>query len=609
MQVGPREIARRLGDQAEAVCRYLLPGGKKVGSDWTAGGISGHEGKSLKVSVSGAKAGIGADFADPESFKGDLLDLWKAVRGCSMRDAIIEAKAYLGLEQATTLSKEYRKPEKSKARVPSDPVRTYLYLERGISHETIDLFRIRTSERGEIVFPFFSPDRELVNLKYLALERENGRKKIRAEAGCAPSFFGWNAIVKKFPDSPEVVITEGEIDAMTWVDAGFPALSIPSGVNSIPDAIAYDWENLAQFETIYLCPDSDKAGEGMVTLFADRIGKARLRRISLPFKDPNEAKVKGKWKSDDFAKAILEAKGLLDEKILTYPDAIEEIMALKRGEGATQRFGYDIELLGPDVRIVRGHTYLVAGYQGHGKTLVANQVALELACRGETVAIASLEVETIELMTQVLDLYCETDEVTEELKGLFMDRFEERFVFLREHGRVGLGTVMEFFEYARSRYGATHFVLDNLTKLRTKIDDYGQQSEDINRVTDYARDNKVSVWIVAHLKKKGEKKHDYEPDDVRGSGVISDLASTVMQVVRNKDKEHSSDPIPTEADTTVYVTKQRVTGKEPRISLFKRDCGVVKLERRKERKIHDEDIPRSPEPPAQSELSPRYADP
>ena len=130
-------------------------------------------------------------------------------------------------------------------------------------------------------------------------------------------------------------------------------------------------------------------------------------------------------------------------------------------------------------------------------------------------------------------------------------------------------------------------------------------------MTDYARDNNVTIWIVAHLKKRGEKKHDYEPDDVRGSGVISDLASTVMQVVRNKDKEHSSDPIPTEADTTVYVTKQRVTGKEPRIYLFKRDCGVVKLERRKERKIHDEDIPPASSPkaePEQSELSPRYPD-
>jgi len=607
LQVGPREIARRLGDQAEAVCRYLLPGGKKIGNDWTAGGISGSEGKSLKISVSGAKAGIGADFADPESFKGDLLDLWKAVRGCSMRDAIVEAKAYLGLERTATYAKEYRKPEKPKVSKPSDPVKTYLYVERKISFETQELFRIRSKDR-EIVFPFFSPDRELVNVKYLSLDREHGRKKIRAEGGCAPSFFGWHAIAKKFPDSPEVVITEGEIDAMTWVDAGFPALSIPSGVNSIPDAITYDWDNLSQFETIYLCPDADKAGEGMIAAFADRIGKARLRKIALPFKDPNEAKTKGDWKSDDFAKAILEAKGLLDEKIVTYPDVMDEIVALKNGEGALKRFGYDIELLGPDVRIVRGHTFLVAGYQGHGKTLVTNQIALELASRGETVAIASLEVETLELMTQIVDLYLETDEISDETKGLFLERFEDRFIFLREFGRVALASVMEFFEYARSRYGATHFVLDNLTKLRTKIDDYGQQSEDINRVTDYARDNNVTIWIVSHLKKRGEKKHDYEPDDVRGSGVISDLASTVLQVVRNKDKEHSTDPIPTDADTTVYVTKQRVTGKEPRIYLFKMNCGVVKLERRKERKIHDEDIPPASPKSEPSELSPRYRD-
>ena len=593
MQIGPREIAQRLADQAEGVCRYLLPGGRKVGNDWTAGNVYGSEGKSLKVALSGSKAGVGADFSDPDSFSGDLLDLWKSVRGCTMREAILEAKAYLGIEQAESYRKKtYRKVTRPKnVRKRMDEVTAYLNIEREIGEKTIEAFKIASTTEREIVFPILAPGgKEVLNLKYLGLDRPDGKKRIRAEAGCAPSFFGWQAIDTLFPDPAEVVITEGEIDAMTWVDNGFPALSVPSGSNSTAEAIAYDWDNLAQFEAIYLCPDQDAAGKKMVDAFADRIGKARLRVIKLPFKDANEAKKNG-WTEDDFAKAIMEAKGLMDEKILTYPQAIDDIMAWKNKGGDEGPRGYAIDLFGEDIRIVRGHAFLIGGQRGHGKSLIVNQASLEIAKRGDVVAVASLEVDTIEAMAAMLDLYSGKIETTPEIRDDFMEVYGERFVFLKEHGRTPLFAVMEFFEYARSRYGATHFILDNLTKLKTKLDDYAQQAEDLNRITDYCRDKKVCVWIVAHLKKRGEKKHDMDPDDVRGSGVIADLCSTILQVVRHKDKPMPSPgEVDTAPDATIHCTKQRIGGgKEPTIHLRKMAGEVVRLARREERKANDDD--------------------
>ena len=69
---GAGEIKEMLHAQAEAVAAYLLPNGKRQGSEWCAGSVSGEPGHSLKVHLTGSKAGIWADFAEGKG--GDLLD-------------------------------------------------------------------------------------------------------------------------------------------------------------------------------------------------------------------------------------------------------------------------------------------------------------------------------------------------------------------------------------------------------------------------------------------------------------------------------------------------------------------------------------------------------
>lgn len=606
MQMGPREVSKKLSDQAEAVCRFLLPSGKRVGSNWVAGNVYGQEGTSLQIALQGDRVGIGADFADRDSFAGDLLTLWQKVKGVDMRTALVEAKAWLGVEQAEVRQRTYRKPKRpADVKGISKAVCEYLIDKRKVSPDSIKAFKVRATEGREIVFPSLSIEGELIACKYLAIDRgPSGKKKIRAEEGCAPTFFGWQAIVAKFKDCSEVVITEGEIDAMTWTSVGYPALSLPNGASSASAAIQYDWDNLAQFETIYLCPDNDAAGKEMIKAFIDRIGKTRLRLIRLPFKDTNEALLGG-WKAEEFGRAIMEAKGLLDEKILTFQNARDEIMAWRNAKGSDGRSGSEIALLGPNIRLVRGHLMMVAGEPSHGKSLVINQIALELAQDlGEPVAVTTLEVPTIEAMAQVADLSLEGNDYGDDQFDNFVEAIGHKFVFLRETGRVALASVLEFWEYAKSRYGCVHFILDNLTKLKTKADDYAQQGEDINSLSDFARDNNVLVWVLAHHHKAREGKRDVSFDDIRGSSILADCASTILQVVRNKKKEKATDPNEDDPDTTLYCTKQKVTGIEPIIKLWRVECDVVKLRRKEPKKTRDEDV--SPRTEEQAELSSDY---
>ncbi|KAF0118906.1 MAG: hypothetical protein FD149_394 [Rhodospirillaceae bacterium] len=60
-----------------------------------------------------------------------------------------------------------------------------------------------------------------------------------------------------------MTITEGEIDAMTAAEYGWPALSLPfgGGTGAKQAWIESEYERLLRFETIYLALDMDREGE------------------------------------------------------------------------------------------------------------------------------------------------------------------------------------------------------------------------------------------------------------------------------------------------------------------------------------------------------------
>lgn len=89
------DLARGLGDNAEAVCRTYLPKGRRQGRYWICGDVYGTPGRSLYVQLFGERAGKYTDGATGDH--GDLLDLIMANRGLDFRAACDEARAFLRL--------------------------------------------------------------------------------------------------------------------------------------------------------------------------------------------------------------------------------------------------------------------------------------------------------------------------------------------------------------------------------------------------------------------------------------------------------------------------------------------------------------------------------
>jgi hypothetical protein len=98
------DLARRLAQNAEAVCREYLSNGRREGSTWRVGDVENTPGRSLMVRLVDAShgaAGKWIDFAAGQH--GDLLDLIARSRRLEdFRDVAEEARRFLSLPNTVT---------------------------------------------------------------------------------------------------------------------------------------------------------------------------------------------------------------------------------------------------------------------------------------------------------------------------------------------------------------------------------------------------------------------------------------------------------------------------------------------------------------------------
>src|SRR6187401_2750317 len=106
--MGPAaELARRLAQNAEAVCREYLSNGRREGGTWRVGDVDNTPGRSLMVRLTGPDSGPGAaghwvDYSTSEH--GDVLDLIAhTCRLHTFREVLDEARRFLSLPE-----REYR---------------------------------------------------------------------------------------------------------------------------------------------------------------------------------------------------------------------------------------------------------------------------------------------------------------------------------------------------------------------------------------------------------------------------------------------------------------------------------------------------------------------
>lgn len=392
------EINRTLLDKFQEVCVYLLPNGKVAGNLYLVGGLHGDAGESLKITLSGSAAGRFKDFTTGDGGATPLW-LWALVRNVTYTDAIKEAKDWLGIKDEDYgikrhHAKTYSKPEKGgiRATEPNTKVMDYLTTERRLNPIVLANAKIAETEDGEaIVFPFAeqkdSGEWVVVHRKYLKVDRVDGRKDSWATKGTKRCLYGKNLID---PNASEIIITEGEIDALSWHSWSLPGVSVPNGVSDF-DWVENDWEWLARFEKVYVCMDMDEPGKLCSPDICKRLGLHRCYIVSLPHKDVNECLIEG-MKREEMQKILADAKPIELDEIKKPDDFASEVVDYYTKDFSQHGWATP---WWPNLpwRVRRSEFTVLSGFSGHGKTYALNQLMLHLISQGVRVMDASLEVK------------------------------------------------------------------------------------------------------------------------------------------------------------------------------------------------------------------------
>lgn len=94
----PHDLARRLADRAESVCRHYLSNGRRQGNYWTVGDVRNTPGRSMFVRLKDTAKGSAGRWTDAATGEhGDLLDVMREALGLTtFGDVAKEARSFLG---------------------------------------------------------------------------------------------------------------------------------------------------------------------------------------------------------------------------------------------------------------------------------------------------------------------------------------------------------------------------------------------------------------------------------------------------------------------------------------------------------------------------------
>jgi twinkle protein len=564
------ELAALLARDAQAVAEYLLPNGRRQGREWVCGDVEGGAGNSLKIVVDGSKAGVWKDFATDDS--GDLIGLWMQARSVDLRTACSEAMKYLGIQETSNLEhpkRSWSKPSRDGVHAMQEPLLTWLKTVRKLTDRSIVAYKV-ASKKGALMFPYLRGG-DLVAAKYRAAHE----KKFWTDADCEPSLFGWQAIPS---DARAVVIVEGELDALSSYEYGYPALSVPygGGKGDKQQWIENEFERLAVYDEIFLALDGDAPGKEATQEIVRRLGRERCRIVTLPRKDMNKCLQDG-IPADEIERCMRSSKTLDPDKLRPVEDYEEAVVREFERSGGTE-IGVRMpwRKVGDKLLLRLGEVSLWFGINGHGKSEVVGNVILDAITQDFRVCCASLEFRPEKWLKRMVRQAAGAEiPTTNHVRHIIQALRGDMWVFACVN-TASTAEMLETFRYAARRYGVMLFVIDNLAKCGIGEDDYNKQKAFVDELTAFARDYDVHVILVAHSRKpaSGEDKAP-EKHDAKGTGALTDMVDTVIAVWRNKPKEKrvlkgdiSAVDADQEPDAVLYCHKQRNGEDEPVIRLW-----------------------------------------
>jgi len=424
----------------------------------------------------------------------------------------------------------------------------YAWLEsRGISRETVDQCGIVSQEmyireRGDKV--------PCVGWQYnnadgsTATKYRDGAKNF-TQAGAARSLWRideWSG--------GDLVITEGEMDAVSFAEAGIWATSVPNGAPSSRSKddggkkYSYLWDAKAKLDEasrIILATDNDEPGRILAEEIARRVGKARCWRASYPegCKDAND--VLSQHGPEGLVASLQDATpwpvtGL--RNVSEYRDSVKNIWE----NGVESGKSVGIPEMDRLFRACPQTLTITTGIPGSGKSAWLTWLSVQLAVRSNwRCAVFSAETSTEILLLQLASCFTKRpyfgqNKMSEEDLSVALDWISERYVFLDE-ADTHIDSVLERAQAAVLRNGIRVLIVDPYNFLTGSMEE-GPAA--INRMLvslkSFAVAHDIAVFLCAHPVKMYRQADGTVPVptgyDVLGSSSFFNVADSGITLSR-----------------------------------------------------------------------------
>lgn len=479
----------------------------------------------------------------------------------------------------------------------SDRTNVEKYMElRKISKKTLDYADVQSDYHGNVVFHYYNANDTLMTVKYRLghkFDKEKDKSKCWAQSNAdfSPLLFNMNRID---PSKP-LAIVEGETDALSIIEAGYPnVVSIPNGCANTK-WIEYNWEWLEQFDKIILWYDSDEPGIKGRNEVLYRLGTWRTYYVEIPSTETTE---NGNRIKD--ANELLYFKG--KEKVLEYINKpfeipVQNVMDLSKAEDFdiehTEGLYTGIKELDDKIyKLTFGTLNIITGRAGSGKSCFVNQVALcQSLQQGYDTFVFSGELPAPILRNWIETTMIGRDNITmkdghirifDSAKRKQMQNWYSGRILVYDNDRDSTAnSILNKMEELARKCGTKVFLIDNLMMVDLECNEEGRlQAEKnfIGKLINFAKKYNVLVFLVAHPRKTKEAGGRLTQEDIAGSGNIVNLAHMVFSVHRYTEKEKQGETNmkgdfikgkePIEYDISIEVLKNRITGVLPTVDMY-----------------------------------------
>lgn len=384
---------------------------------------------------------------------------------------------------------------------------------RGISQRTLKEMRISQgmewmpqtqSDRNVMEFNYFRDD-VLINTKY-----RDSKKNFKLHKNSELIFYNLDCL--KLYD--EVYIVEGEMDALSLVEAGIKnVISVPNGASKDTNNLQYIdncFEEFKSIQKIHLALDNDVNGRKLREDIAERFGKNKCDYITfLDCKDANECLQR--YGSQTLTDSCVNKIEFPLEGVFTISHFSNEIDDMY--VNGLDR-GIDVELEGFDCRLVKGYIYTFTGIPSHGKSDFVDEITLRAIIKhGWKGAFYSPENKPTQLhfskmARKIVGKHWDGKyKMSEEEKNVVKNYLEKKVWFVKPEKDFTLGTMLEKIRDLKTRYGLDFFVID----AWNKIDHKGDHTTDhvgiaLDLIATFCEANNLLCLLVAHPTKIEKEK-------------------------------------------------------------------------------------------------------